>query len=156
MTEGAAHPFFNVALDGGTWSAARPSLPPGNEPLVPTEQEARLVPPPTVGLEAAGKRQTTALAGNRIVMPRSLVPPCHRDLNRRNRTSFALPAALPQRQLLRQHCLSGTRPTGAPSDRKFRRGQRVKCAAGGCVRFGQTYISLYAEYGDRRVFSKRQ
>jgi len=47
---------------------ARPSLPPGNEPLVPIEQEARLAP--TAGLEAAGKRKITALAGNRIVMHR--------------------------------------------------------------------------------------
>lgn len=35
---------------------------------VPIEQEARLAP--TAGLEAAGKRKITALAGNRIVMHR--------------------------------------------------------------------------------------
>ena len=40
------HPFFNLALDGGTWSTARHNLPPGNEPRYPLNRRLDWPPQP--------------------------------------------------------------------------------------------------------------
>jgi hypothetical protein len=45
---GIAPTFLTLALEGGEWSASRPgrALPPGEEPPVPTVQEAGWAPEP--------------------------------------------------------------------------------------------------------------
>jgi hypothetical protein len=40
------HPLFNLALDGGTWSAARPNWSPGNEPRYPLNRRLDWPPQP--------------------------------------------------------------------------------------------------------------
>jgi hypothetical protein len=44
----SSYSYLTSALDGGEWSASRPgrALPPGKEPPVPIEQEARWAPEP--------------------------------------------------------------------------------------------------------------
>jgi hypothetical protein len=36
----SSYSFLTLALDGGEWSASHRALPPGKEPVIPTEQEA--------------------------------------------------------------------------------------------------------------------
>jgi hypothetical protein len=62
--------FLTSALEGGEWSASRPSrpLPPDKEPPVPTVQEAVWAPEPvwTQGLE----EKSSASVGDRTPLPR--------------------------------------------------------------------------------------
>jgi hypothetical protein len=63
--EDVALSHLNSALDGGEWSASRPSrvLPPGKGPPLPTVQKARWAPEPvwTQGLE----EKSSAFDGDR-------------------------------------------------------------------------------------------